>query len=542
MVKHKANSGTAHDGERDSILPLVYSGGLLDSTTGQSVKIYNVSGYDQSVLPAWMLEKYQKGLKKDTLYRKRIQLIQDFDFPEASSCIRITPDERFIVATGTYKPQIRVYDLDQLCMKFERHTDAETVKFCMLDQDWSKFVLLQADRTLEFHTQGGVHYKTRIPKFGRDILYDPVSCDTMTVGDSFEVYRLNLEQGKFLKSWETKLSEINVIKTSTCHRLYSLGGSSSRIELWDPRSRACIGGIVIHDSERNTSPGHVTSLHFLPDGITLAAGTEQGSVYVYDLRRRSDAISGSAHDPLQVKDHHYRYPIHSLDYDPKQRLIFSVDQKIVKLWNINTGDTIANVESTFKINDFCWQRRTGLFLMAVEDKMMQGYYMPALGPAPTWCQHLEHLTEELEQKSDSVLYDNYKFVTKSDLEQLGLSHLIGSKVICAYMHGFFIDQRLYEKAKAIANPFAYEQYRQEQIRNKILKDQETRIHADPSALIRANKSLAKIWKDKGIEVDHRFSKDLFTNPDFELENLNPSGKKTTVQHTSSNYDSDGTDL
>jgi len=37
----------------------------------------------------------------------------------------------------------------------------------------------------------------------------------------------------------------------------------------------------------------------------------------------------------------------------------------------------------------------------------------------------------------------------------GLSNLIGSSLLRAYMHGYFVDMRLYHKAKAAANPFAY---------------------------------------------------------------------------------------
>lgn len=50
------------------------------------------------------------------------------------------------MATGVYKPQIRVYDLDQLTMKFERHTDQENVDFlvrplCCLFEPCTKLVL-----------------------------------------------------------------------------------------------------------------------------------------------------------------------------------------------------------------------------------------------------------------------------------------------------------------------------------------------------------------------------------------------------------------
>lgn len=45
----------------------------------------------------------------------------------------------------------------------------------------------------------------------------------------------------------------------------------------------------------------------------------------------------------------------------------------------------------------------------------------------------------------ALVYDDYKFVTKQDLATLGLSHLIGTNLLRAYMHGFFIDIRLYHK-------------------------------------------------------------------------------------------------
>jgi len=62
-------------------------------------------------------------------YEGSIELIQGFEFPEASNKITTTRDGRHTLATGTYKPQLRVWDLDQLSLKFERHTDAENVDF-----------------------------------------------------------------------------------------------------------------------------------------------------------------------------------------------------------------------------------------------------------------------------------------------------------------------------------------------------------------------------------------------------------------------------
>lgn len=50
------------------------------------------------------------------------------------------------------------------------------------------------------------------------------------------------------------------------------------------------------------------------------------------------------------------------------------------------------------------------------------------------------------------------------------------------MHGYFVDLRLYEKAKSIANPFAYEEYLEEQRRAKLEAERAGRIKANSSAL------------------------------------------------------------
>ena len=41
-----------------------------------------------------------------------------------------------------------------------------------------------------------------------------------------------------------------------------------------------------------------------------------------------------------------------------------------------------------------------------------------LGPAPKWCSYLDHLSEEMEEDEAAVVYDDYKFVTRQELEQL----------------------------------------------------------------------------------------------------------------------------
>ena len=61
--------------------------------------------------------------------RRQIELVQDLEFPAACHRIKATPDGQFLIATGTHAPRMRVYELSQLSMKFERHFDAEIVDF-----------------------------------------------------------------------------------------------------------------------------------------------------------------------------------------------------------------------------------------------------------------------------------------------------------------------------------------------------------------------------------------------------------------------------
>lgn len=107
-----------------------------------------------------------------------------------------------------------------MSMKVTHHTNANTVQFEILSDDWTKMVLLQADRTIEFHTPGGVHFRTRIPRYGRDMAYHYQSCDILVGGAGSEVYRLNLEQGRFLPSLQTQCTDgVNVVKVNSANQL-----------------------------------------------------------------------------------------------------------------------------------------------------------------------------------------------------------------------------------------------------------------------------------------------------------------------------------
>lgn len=71
-------------------------------------------------------------------FRHRIELVQDFTMPDVSGCVRVSPDGRYILATGTYKPRVKCYEVAALSQKFERCLDAEVIHFEILSEDYSK--------------------------------------------------------------------------------------------------------------------------------------------------------------------------------------------------------------------------------------------------------------------------------------------------------------------------------------------------------------------------------------------------------------------
>ena len=463
----------------------------LPVTTLNNVRVYNISGNAHRSLPDWLVRKSARSLKKDAEWTRRVELIQDLEFPEASLQSKFTPDGKYLIATGTYKPQFRVYELAEMSMKFDRHTDAETVAFDVLSDDWTKLVLLQANRAIEFHGPSGVYHTVRTPRVGRAMAYDPFSCDLVVGASDSAVYRFNLDRGQYLAPFETEQPAnlgVNAVARAPLHGLYGFGTESGTVEFWDRRDRKRVG-LLRMVNEEIENDFEVSAVKFLPDGITWAAGTSTGQVSVFDLRSTK---------PLYTRDHHYGFPIKEIKYHAASENIISYDKKALRIWNRSTGNLMTTVEMSggvelnhvnMGIGDY--GSGDGFLLCAVEDRQMQSFFIPSLGPAPRWASFLENLTEEMEEGSRvggkasiaaGAVYDNYKFVTKAELSSLNLDHLIGSNVLRAYMHGYFVDLRLYEKAKSIANPFAYEEYLEGQRRAKLESERAGRIKANSSAL------------------------------------------------------------
>lgn len=613
-------------------------------------------------LPEWIGERARRNLaKRDSSIRRRIELLQDFAMPVASSKLVQSKDGRFIVAAGTYSPRIRCFELDQLSMKFERYVDSDVVDMLMLGEDYGKIAILQSDRNILFHAPYGQHYTLRIPTFGRMMAYEPTTCELFvacsgkagrnSVSKSLgggEVYRINLEEGRFSAplhySASTKTSDQsesapvvggNCISISPMHALTALGGDDGIVRFWDNRApqgsaqddmnlnpfctldvKSSTDGYGFYDSNSMLSfenPHEVTALAFNHTGMLLAAGTKGGNVALYDIRSSK---------PLHVKEHQYGLPIHTLRFHSGSGTILSADPKLVKVWrtkpsalsssfehdydvdmrvhgnqngsgsgsgsgtsNMGMGSIVANIEGTANFTNFILGgderdptgNTSGLVLCAGEQPKMQAFYCPILGSAPRWCSFLDSITEELEEKDRSeelsnnmditgqtggTIYEDYKFLTRSEIDALGIQNLVGTPLLRGYMHGFFIDIGLYNRIRAVANPFEYEEYRKKKIREKMEEKRASRIAPKKPSKTTVNASLAERLEAKASEgkkaakaakqllSDDRFGS-LFNNPDYEIDEedinfklRNPSG---VVQTTSYNdrkkddFDSDASD-
>lgn len=505
---------------------------VLKSTSAAGVSVYQVSGTNLSrALPDWMARKRKRALKDDVEYQNRIELIQDFEFSEASNRIKVTPDGQYAMATGTYKPQIHVYDFANLSLKFDRHTDSENVDFVVVSDDWTKSVHLQNDRSIEFHTKGGIHYRSRIPKFGRSVAYNPVNCDLLVGASGNEIYRLNLDQGRFLNPYVLETNEgVNAVSINPVHGLVAAGLEDGTVEFWDPRSRQRAGKLFVSDHlEEKTQ---ISALAYRNDGLNFSCGTSSGKSLIYDLRTSL---------PSLVKDQGYGYDIKKIiwldDNSSNSNKILTSDKRIAKIWDRLDGKPYASMEPNVDINDIEYIPGSGMFFMANEGIPMHTYYIPNLGPAPRWCSFLDNVTEELEEKPSDTVYSNYRFITRDEVAKLNLSHLVGSKVLRSYMHGFFIDTELYDKVNLIANPNSFRDEREREIRKRIEKERESRIRstgAVTNTKLKVNKDLAgRLQERQGDQAaesvinDDRF-KELFENPEFavdeqshEYKQLNP---------------------
>ncbi|TXT13630.1 hypothetical protein VHUM_00997 [Vanrija humicola] len=543
-------------------------------------KVYTVNGpssTSSTALPSWVTIK-ARPTKTPAGHKKRVrtqhtlgqlELIQDFTFPTAAIKIRTTNDGLHAIGTGTYKPMIKVWDLEQLTEKFQRVTDAENVDFVLLSDDWTKSLHLQRDRSLQLHTQGGLHHTIRLPIYGRALGYHAPSADALVACTGTEVFRFNLEEGRYMtpldvaRGWnngrEREVEGVNCLDVNPRHGLWSFGldGAGGVVEFWDPRSRSSLTRLQLptasllpaqeYDSFAADQKLSITSLKSHPtDGLSLAVGTSSGHTLLYDLRSAT---------PFAVKDQGYGEAVRCVDWlrggghQEDAGRVVSADSKVIKVWDKNEPSTNhLSLHPPHPLVDLCPVPESGLMFVACEAAPLSTYYVPEFGPAPRWASFLDSVTEEMANDTSGAgkgAYSDFKFVDRAELETLGLTHLIGTPTLKPYMHGFFLALKLYQTARLIANPQSYAEHREKIVAERMAAKTESRIRAKREQP-KVNKALAERLrkeqereealekrkrqkrgeaeeegdepkaKKESVLADPRFA-ELFENPDFEID-------------------------
>jgi ribosome biogenesis protein ENP2 len=619
------------------------------------ISIYCLSA--GSTIPEWLGDRARRNLSKtNESIRRRVELIQDFTMPASSSKLVQSNDGRYIVATGTYPPRIRCYDVNELSMKFERYVNAEIIDTVLLGDDYGKQALLLADRTIAFHAHYGAHESVRIPSFGRAMTYEPSTCELLVAAKGSNVYRINLDEGRFSEPWDFNNDRSEGNKTTVSgtsivihprHALTAVGCDDGIVRLWDSRSSdtmlrpflkldvstalSSLGYSMDplhheHYIHSSATVNEISSIAYDTSGLYMAVGTGGGLVALYDIRSSR---------PLHVQEHKHGSSIHTLRFHSSSGMVLSSDEKLIKIWRYKAasasdvqfsnipeiesmkndimdvgriptndsndssaiGSIKVNVEGNGKLTHFIIAgdekdptgERSGLILCATDQPKMDSFYIPAIGVAPKWCSYLENITEELEerdlkrdgsgidvddllQSGQETVFENYKFVSRDDLEMLGISNLIGTPMLRGYMNGFFMDLNLYTRIRAVANPFEYEEYQKKKLKERLDAKQSTRIaprvdkkkNQKPKVAVNpdladrlANKAISESTKAgkvaKVLLSDNRFGS-LFTNPDFEIDHddtefklRNPSGlsaknKRNNLDSDSENDDEESNDV
>ncbi|XBI06554.1 hypothetical protein VPH35_134559 [Triticum aestivum] len=510
--------------------------GTLKSTSINGVKLYSVTG--KNYVAPWVLAKKKRSLRKDAEYQRRLELIHDLRFETATTRIKVTPDGQYVIASGIYPPQMKVFELKELSMKFERHMISEIIDFEVLGDDYSKLAFLCADRSVCLHAKYGSHYSVRIPRMGRDLAYDCWSCDLLCAASSSDLYRINLEQGRFLASLSSQSPAINVVTRSMIHGLVACGGEDGAVECFDMRRKSSVGRINTASSCEDVDQ-EVTSLQFDENqGYLLAVGSSIGKVSIYDIRMSS---------PLRVKDHMYGSPILNIKWhqtlNSSEPKLITADKHIVRVWDPNTGNNMTSIEpDNGSINDVCIFPNSGLMLLALDNSQIPAHFIPALGPAPKWCSHLDNLTEEMEEKQENTLYDDYKFLTEEEMERLGLSEYKNSDAVRAHLHGYVIRYDLYKKQRAKLHIADYETLQNDMKAKKLadlrksritqvvkipkanrqllddIRTAEEEIDADVENASKSSirKKQMKLEMKKSLLTDKRFQP-MFENKDYEID-------------------------
>ena len=223
-----------------------------------------------------------------------IKSIFNFHFPSVVKKIKQTNDDSYLIAYGEYPPQIRCFDLYNLTLKFQRTINTEVKDFEIISENWEKLILLRSDKFLEFHSKSGFYYQVKIPDTSNSLFFDILSNILYIFSIKNEIFRFNVEEGKFISSIISNLDYYNTASArSFLGDCLGLGNSKGIMEFWDFKFKkkpiTTIDGLLYLKKTKNN---HVSFLNFCKKTIyKIYSGYSSGNIIIFDLRNLSPIIS-----------------------------------------------------------------------------------------------------------------------------------------------------------------------------------------------------------------------------------------------------------
>lgn len=287
-----------------------------------------------------------------------IMPFSDLNFPIACNCMTISNDRQKLLVAGVYKPTVKFFNLKSGILKFERHIACDPLKIVCLEDDAEKFGILRDDKTMEFHVKGGLYEKVKIPYQPKDVVINKTTAELYMGGKYDEIYRFNMEQGRFLKS--IPCAGATQMSYSQQHGLLCAVRDNT-FSVIDTRTKSAV--FTRHSEEE------LLSIAQDETGLKYAIGNESGDVIEYDFRSAT---------PL--KKQQFENFARKIQYSEKN--IAVAVNSTVRFMSEDSSNEISTIETKFIINDF--HIDSGFVIVGGEAAQVKIFTCLDLGKLPNW--------------------------------------------------------------------------------------------------------------------------------------------------------------
>ncbi|KAG0432497.1 Nucleolar protein 10 [Dictyocoela muelleri] len=327
---------------------------------------------------------------------KKINL---FETPSHSiSCNNLQISGKYLLTCGTYKPKIKIYDLEAQSKLLERVVDTEPLKIISLDEH-KKLSILRNDNFIEFHTKSGFYDKIGVNSSVRDILFDMLSGKLMIGGSKYSTF--DFKKGFIQDIYEPE-SEISCMTLNPIYNIITLGTSNS-ILFFDHRQKGKIKMVKISDklidqsakifilknqksfsedkkfnidknddfndvySDNENYKNAISSIDTSIDGLNLVFVSN--FLFHYDIRNRKIQKFVDTEKSIIVKFNN-------------KNILLGMQNDIYLIKDLNCDEYSDRITTKYKIHDFCFNG--GVLFVGGENENVDILFSKEMGNLPNY--------------------------------------------------------------------------------------------------------------------------------------------------------------